>query len=216
MKFKYIFFDVANTLLFKPNLYEVIRETLKTFDINIDIETIKSRHIIVSELIPSPPKTSKEFYKYFNSEYLFSLGISPKKDLINKIYENLKALSWQQYSDVGAIDDISLPKGIISNWDSTLTQKLNDIIKSTFTHVIFSENQGVNKPDHEIFRKAVLVSGYKNTEILFVGNSIKLDIIPATEIGMKAVLIDRDNFYPYFIGTRIDSLYKLTEVIANI
>jgi FMN phosphatase YigB (HAD superfamily) len=53
----------------------------------------------------------------------------------------------------------------------------------------------------------------KPEEILYVGDSIKLDMEPASATGMNAVLIDRLNAFPGYRGIRINSFAELKTVI---
>jgi len=52
----------------------------------------------------------------------------------------------------------------------------------------------------------------KPDRILYVGDSLKLDIIPAQAIGIDAWLIDRDKNFTHF-NKRIDSLKDLERLI---
>ena len=56
-QYKYLFFDVANTLLHKPMLITRICETLEQFGNKVDPMLVKERHKLVSEIIPFPATT---------------------------------------------------------------------------------------------------------------------------------------------------------------
>ena len=56
------------------------------------------------------------------------------------------------------------------------------------------------------------VLGVKPEEIIYIGDSLKLDIEPAFKLGMKPYLIDRNNDYPFSSYT-ISSLTQLKEII---
>lgn len=213
MKYKYIFFDVADTLLYKQNLYINIQKTLLSYDINIDIKTIKEKHTFLSETITFPDKTSKIFYDYFNTEFLYVLGIIPTKEINDSIYQNVRYLSWEKFNDVEYIKQLHLPMGIISNWDESLSSKLEDYIGSSFSNIISSNILGISKPNVGIYREAIKQVGYKSSEILYVGNSIKLDIVPALEVGLRPILIDRDNIFSSFNSEKISSLRELSEIL---
>ena len=59
---KYIYFDVAGTLLEKPMLYANIQKSLADFGYDITIKDIKIKHKLVSELIHFPDRTDEMFY----------------------------------------------------------------------------------------------------------------------------------------------------------
>jgi HAD superfamily hydrolase (TIGR01509 family) len=212
--YKYIFFDVANTLLYKPRLMARICETLYQFDIRVDIELLKERHKLVSEIFTFPPKTSQGFYHNFNSELLLSLGIVPTSELLDSIFFNCRELEWAKFDDTVMLESIPTPIGIISNWDNTLDTKLSSFFPTNFCKVVSSAGVGIAKPDPALYRYVFDLLDCRPEEIVYVGDSIKLDIIPASSIGFTAVLIDRDDFYPGFNGRRIKTLRELTTFFA--
>ena len=63
---KYIFFDVAGTLLGKPSLFKIIQKTLADFDFKVSLEEVKQKHKLLSEVIHFLDRTDEVFYKKFN------------------------------------------------------------------------------------------------------------------------------------------------------
>lgn len=213
MRYKYIFFDVANTLLFKPNLFDNIGLMLKKYNINIDINFLKERHKLLCENYIFPHKTNAEFYYEFNYKLLSTLGIKPTRELAIEIYSVCRYLKWDKFSDTQILNQIDIPKGIISNWDLTLKDKLNSLINVKFDHIIVSEEINIRKPNEGIFQYALQTIGFKDSSVLYIGDSIIQDYIPAMEAGITPFLIDRDNVYPYFNGNIIKSLNELPGLI---
>lgn len=213
MKCKYIFFDVANTLLYKSDLFDTIIKTLNEFGIDIDKSTLIKRHKIVSEIIIAPNKTSREFYDHFNSEILYSLGIIPKRDILESIYKNCQPLPWNKFEDTEILKESNVSIGIISNWDHTLPDKLAKLFNFKFDKVVFSSEVQLSKPNAEIFVKALSEIEHARKEIMYVGDSIRLDMEPALKLGLNTVLIDRNNIYPNFPGQRIESLSQIKDLL---
>jgi FMN phosphatase YigB (HAD superfamily) len=213
---KYIFFDVANTLLYKPLLMSRICQTLDQFAVGVDIERLKERHKLVSEIITFPAKTSQEFYHYFNTELLLSLGIMPSSELLDAIFRSCTYLDWAEFDDTSILDSIPVPMGIISNWDNTLEAKLTSFFHVNFCKVASSAGLGIAKPDLALYRYVLDSLDCRPEEIVYVGDSIKLDIIPASSVGMTSVLIDRDDLYPDFRGRRIMTLHELTDFFPGV
>ena len=211
MNYKYIFFDVANTLLGKPGLYPSIAKTLKEFGIKVSLDELKERHKIVSELVRFPDTTSREFYEYFNSGLLYSLGIIPKREIVTAIYQNCKDLPWEKFKDTVVLQKLKVPLGIISNWDITLESKVRKKLDLNFKYITFSSKMGAQKPSSKLFRDAFSKANVPLRKILYVGDSIKLDVEPVLKIGAGAILIDRENIFPYF-ENRITSLQELLEI----
>ena len=211
-KIKFIYFDAANTLIHKPDLWIKFDEILKKYNYNIDTVTLKKNHKLTSERIKFPDNTSKDFYNLFNKEVLISLGISPTEEIINDIFNNCTYLPWKKFDDVDFLKEIKIPFGIISNFNISLKEKIKKIIDTPFAEFIVSEEQNFSKPDKRLYEYAVNKINIPSNEILYIGDSIKLDIEPAKDIGMQTLLIDRDFIYPDF-ENRITSFNELKFLI---
>lgn len=206
---KYIFFDVAGTLLGKPSLYVIIQNTLKDFGYEISIEEIKQKHKLLSEVIHFPDKTDESFYLKFNTELLFLLGIIPTTALLDMIFKNCTYLPWEKFEDTSVLSELIIPLGVISNFNITLKEKLNVFFGPVFKDVFVSEELGIAKPNIDFYKKALDKISLSPSEVLYVGDSIKLDLEPALRLGIKTLIVDRENFYPN-LKNRISSLKEIT------
>lgn len=205
---QYIFFDVAGTLLGKPTLYSIIKKTLLDFGYEIGLDEIKNKHKLLSEVIHFPDRTDELFYKKFNSELLYLLGIIPNEELVNAIFKNCTYLPWEAFEDTQILKELNLPLGVISNFNTSLKDKLQQFFGPVFQDVFVSEELGVAKPYIEFYQKALEKIPFDAQEVLYVGDSVKLDLEPASKLGFKVLLIDRDNFYPKLKN----SISNLTEI----
>ncbi len=208
-KIKYILFDAANTLIHKPKVWENMHLSLRKFGFNVPDELLKRNHKLLSECLRFPDRTSKEFYKGFNAELLYSLGISPSPDLLNEIFSSCTYLPWEKFSDTDIVNSIKLPMGILSNFNSSLKEIITKEFGETFTHIFVSENYGVAKPNPLFYEKALHEIGLSPDEILYIGDSIKLDMEPSIITNFKSLLIDREKVYPVY-ENRITSLEQIT------
>lgn len=213
MPYKYIFFDVAQTLLHKPAVFARMHEVLGCAGYSVDIALLKRNHKLLSEAIRFPDKTSSDFYLHFNSELLYSLGIIPEKELLESLFKSCTYLPWEKFEDTSVLNSISLRMGIISNWDNSLEEKLKQYFTVDFFRIVASQVVGVAKPSDAIYELAIRELDAEPADIVFVGDSIKLDIAPAIRAGITAVLIDRENIYPGYQGLRIKSLNELPKLI---
>lgn len=193
---KYILFDVAGTLLYKPSFYEKMGEVLRQFGYVVEHDTIKYHHKILSECIFFPDRTNADFYSRFNREFVYSLGIVPTQEMIDAIFSACSYLPWEKFDDTDFLNEIDLPMGILSNFNSTLKEKLKSYFDVTFTDIFVSEELGVAKPSLDFYGKAIEKIGLDPKDILYVGDSVKLDLEPALHLGMNAFLIDRDQYFP--------------------
>lgn len=211
---KFIFFDVAQTLLWKPTVYSEIEAFCKKSGVNISNDEIIKRHRILSEVTHFPDKTSREFYIDFNYKLLLALGFAATKDLAEELFNNCSYKPWSSFEDCLAIKDLNVPVGILSNWDKSLADKLSDFFPQIqFAEMVISSVVGHQKPSQEIFDHAIKVSGVKPSEIIFVGDSIRLDYVPARAAGIRSVLLDRDKVFEGFNGERIESIQQLKDII---
>lgn len=210
---KYIFFDVAGTLLGKPTLFSIIQKTLSDFGHEFSLNEIKNKHKLLSEVIHFPDRTDETFYKKFNSELLYLLGIIPNEELVNAIFKNCTYLPWEAFEDTKILKELGLPIGVISNFNTSLKDKLIQFFGPVFQDVLVSEELGVAKPKIEFYQKALEKISYSAHEVLYVGDSIKLDLEPASKLGFKVLIIDRDIFYPN-LPNRISSLTEITQFIS--
>ncbi len=209
---KYIFFDVAGTLLGKPSLYNNIQKTIEDFGHDVSLEDIKAKHKLLSEVIHFPDRTDEGFYKKFNSELLYLLGIVPQDTLVNSIFKNCTYLPWEAFEDTQILSELNLPLGVISNFNTTLKDKLHSFFGPVFQDVFVSEELGVAKPSLEFYQKALDRIPFKANEVLYIGDSIKLDLEPAEKLGFNVLVIDRDNFYPN-LKNKISNLAEITNHI---
>jgi len=205
---KAVFFDVANTLLYKPDFYGAFSSVLNKYGVDVDHRIFEERHRIVSEIVEFPDKTSQTFYREFNTTFLYALGIKATEEMLSDIFAACSYLPWKAFPDTDFLSEIKLPLGIISNWDRSLADKLS-ILNISFEWMLGSGEEQVRKPDKLFYEKILTRTGFKPDEILYVGDSVKLDVIPALQIGINAVLIDRINLYPKSPLKRIMTLAEL-------
>lgn len=211
-KYEYILFDVAGTLLYKPSFFDKILVILKANGYKITKEEFIFKHKLLSETIKFPDRTDKDFYNFFNEELLYSLGVLPNNILLDKIFTACSYLPWEKFEDTQVLEKIKQPIGIISNFNNTLRSKLDESFNINFCNIIVSEEIGISKPDLEFYKRALEIIDVDPKKILYIGDSVKLDLHPATLCGIETLVIDRDDFYPS-LETKISNLEHIIEYI---
>tara|TARA_B100000214_G_scaffold124414_1_gene88305 strand:- start:6994 stop:7641 length:648 start_codon:yes stop_codon:yes gene_type:complete len=211
-KYEYILFDVAGTLLYKPIFFDKILKIFQANGYEIKKEDLILKHKLLSETIKFPDRTDKKFYNFFNQEFLYSLGILPKEALLDQIFETCSYLPWEKFNDTEVLKRIEKPMGIISNFNRTLRDQLDEFFNINFSDIIVSEEVGISKPNIEFYRKALDIIDVDHSKILYVGDSVKLDLHPALACGIHTVIIDRENFYPG-LENKISNLKHILEYI---
>ena len=211
---KYLYFDAANTLIYKPLLIPKIQEVLNSYNLKVSEEKLIKEHKFLSEEISFPDRTNESFYIKFNKLLLEKLSLIANEKIAKEIFYNCKNLPWYVYPDVKNLNQLNLPIGIISNFNSQLNNLLNSLVKFKFDKIIISEEQKFRKPEKDFYKLAIEKSGYDPCKILYIGDSIKLDIEPTRLLGIKSYLIDRENLYTDY-EFRINSLSQISSLIEN-
>lgn len=81
---------------------------------------------------------------------------------------------------------------VISNFDSRLHAILDNLgIAHFFRHVFISSRLGVDKPNPEIYRHAVVLSGVRPEESMHVGDDPERDWAGAVAAGLEIFRLDR-------------------------
>ncbi|GAB2975143.1 hypothetical protein GCM10027049_07070 [Mucilaginibacter puniceus] len=209
---KYLLLDVAGTILHKPALFTKMQGVLTSHGHVIALNKLKYNHKLLSESIIFPDRTYSEFYRSFNAELLYSVGIIPTDMILNEIFEACSYLPWEKFDDTEALKAINIPTGILSNFNSSLKQQLTQLFGPIFSDIFVSEEMGVAKPSVEFYKLALDKINVDTKDILYIGDSFKLDMEPAMQLGIKSYVIDRDNFYQNSPHT-ITSLFDIEDLI---
>lgn len=208
-----IFFDVAHTLLGKPGVLPAMREALSRHGIHVPLAELRARHSLIMDSTVFPDRTDNVFYRNFNAAVVRSLGALPTMSLLDDIFAACSYQPWVAFDDTSAIGGLPLDCGVLSNWDNTLKDKLAGAIGIEWRWILGSAEQGARKPDPAFFALLPECTGLGCNEIAYVGDSMRLDIEPATRLGFRTVLIDRDGLFPHSSLPRITSLEQLESVL---
>lgn len=95
---------------------------------------------------------------------------------------------------------------IISNGfkETTLTKMELSGLNPYFTHVIISEDVGVNKPNKLIFEHALAKASAQKHESIMIGDSLEADIRGAQNFGLKAIF-----FNPLNVAKPVDVEWQI-------
>jgi putative hydrolase of the HAD superfamily len=102
---------------------------------------------------------------------------------------------WQLYPDVPGVLEKLAPRfrlAVISNFDGRLRLILQHLgISKFFSQVFISSELGADKPDPEIFRRALNMMHLNADEVLHVGDDPERDWKVAKEAGLSVFQLDR-------------------------
>ena len=102
---------------------------------------------------------------------------------------------WELYPEVPGVLEQLQPRfqlAVISNFDGRLRFILQHLgISRFFTHIFISSEIGADKPDPEIFRRALNLIDLKPDEVLHVGDDPQRDWKAASAAGLSIFRLDR-------------------------
>jgi putative hydrolase of the HAD superfamily len=125
-----------------------------------------------------------------------SLGELDRDNFFEIAYEHFAdAGVWELYPDVPGVLEQLRPRfelAVISNFDGRLRFILQLLgISKFFSHVFISSELGADKPDPEIYRRAVRLIQLHANEVLHVGDDSQRDWEAATAAGLSVFRLNR-------------------------
>ncbi len=135
------------------------------------------------------------------------------ESLFTALYDSFSTHdAWQVFEDVRPCLDALQKKrvrlAVISNWDTRLRATLKSVgLHDYFEVITVSGEQGINKPDQEIFHRTARALGLPPDQILHIGDSHREDYLGAQAAGLHAVHLDRAKNSPTAVAS-------LTELIS--
>jgi putative hydrolase of the HAD superfamily len=219
---KAVFFDFGGTLVYlSPSKEELFFKATRSIGLRLKRDEIKLAYRVVnycnkySSVKIRDANERSRFYQEYNRQLCEVLGISSCFDTLHPIVASLFSNSkkWKVFKDVLTV----LPRlrksrvmlSVVANWDANLGVLMEGLkIKHFFDLVVSSQELGIEKPDPEVFKRAVamLPRAQKMSEVMYIGNEYELDIVGARAAGFVPVLIDRDMQCPHADCMRFDSL----------
>lgn len=125
-----------------------------------------------------------------------SLSEIDRDNFFEVAYEHFaEAGVWELYPEVPEVLDQLRPRfqlAVISNFDGRLRLILQNLgISKYFSRVFISSELGADKPDREIFRRALKLIDLNADEVLHVGDDPERDWNAAQEAGLLVFQLDR-------------------------
>ena len=144
-------------------------------------------------------------------------GLAP--DLIESFAENFwtsydekRQLPLDTWTTLQTLRKNGIKLGVVTNGGTDRQQrKLDSLgISSCFDVILISEAEGIEKPDPEIFHRALIRCGVQASEAIFVGDHPETDIGGALQAGLRAVW----KVTPYWPCTHdVPSIRRLSEIL---
>jgi putative hydrolase of the HAD superfamily len=205
---KAIFFDAVDTLFYLTKTvgdhYALVGE-----EIGLSLEPKKLDAAFFSAWKKMPSRTAidgpredddKDWWRQlvdliFN-EVAPSISELDRDNFFEIAYEHFaEAGVWKLYPDVIEVLQNLQPRfqlAVVSNFDGRLRMILEQLgISKFFSHVFVSSEIGADKPDPEIFRRALKFIDLKPDQVMHVGDDPKRDWQAASAAGLSIFQLDR-------------------------
>lgn len=171
-------------------------------------------------LFSTSTESSREFWMTLYTKLIAEIGLDDD-GAAEEMYRTFSdPKSYGLFEDaVPVLDELAsrgIRLGLISNFESWLRTLLDHLaVSDRFEVLAISGDLGWEKPDHRIFRWALDEMHLAPERSMYVGDNPHFDPVPAIELGMHGVLLDRhgrwvndDLGYP-----RVSSLTELPALI---
>ena len=208
MGVKAIFFDAAGTLFYlTKTVGDHYAYVGREVGLNLDAKKLNRAFYIAWEQMPQRPAIDgprenddkgwwRELVDLVLDQVALSLSEFDRDNFFEVAYEHFaEAGVWELYPEVPGVLERLQPRfqlAVISNFDGRLRLILEHLgVSKFFTHIFVSSELGTDKPDPEIFRRALKVIDLKPNEVLHAGDDPKRDREAAGAAGLLVFQLDR-------------------------
>ncbi len=206
--FKAIFFDAAGTLFYLPKGVGY-HYALVGREIGLDLDPAAADRAFNAAWDSMPPRQpidgpreddDKDWWRQLVDLVLNQVAPTANEfdrdNFFEIAYEHFaEAGVWELYPEVVDVLEKLRPQyqlAVVSNFDGRLRFTLEHLgISKFFVHVFVSSELGVDKPDPEIFRRALKLIGLSPGDALHVGDDSERDWNAATAAGLSVFRLDR-------------------------
>ena len=229
---KAVFFDFYNTLAtYYPPREEFYVNICRELGISVEAKALFSS-LATTDIFyrnensrsPIDKRTQEEkinFYIEYVTRILGGAGVEIGRDKALQILAKIRENKWEfrvyddTLSTLKEIDKRGLTLGLISNVVQDMESTYTELgLQPYLDFKVTSAEVGYDKPRPEIFMAALKKAKVKSKEAIYVGDQYDVDIIGARGVGIKAVLIDRNNYFSDITDCpRIHSLTEITQYI---
>lgn len=205
---KAVFFDAAGTLIYLPksvgNHYAFVGERI---GLSLDATALDRAFANSWREMPSRPAIGgsredddkgwwQELVNRVLNEVSPDLGELDRDAFFEGAYGHFAEPGvWDLYPEVGEV--LAALRGrftlaVVSNFDGRLRMILEHLgISKFFSHVFLSSELGADKPDPEIYRRALASAGLRPNEALHVGDDPERDWNSASAAGLSVFRLER-------------------------
>ena len=229
---KAIFFDAADTLFFiKEGLGKTYAAPAIKYGRDPDPHDLKKSF---SKHFPSAPPlafggVSDKERKVLEKKWWYDVVRKVYNDVgmfdefdsyFNDLFEVFRTTAWQIFPEtknvLTMIKGLGLKIVVVSNFDSRVYDVCENLkIIDHFDDFIISSEAGYAKPDVEIYNIALSRNNLNPDEAIFIGDNYLNDYDAPKNLGMKALLLNRNNENEKYSVEKISNLNELLTILQN-
>lgn len=208
MEVKAIFFDAAGTLLYLTRSvghhYALVASeiglTLNAAELDRGFaaawRSMPRRAAIAGPRENDDKDWWRELVDLVLADVAPSLDELDRDNFFEIAYEHFaEAGVWELYPEVVEVLEDLRPRfqlAVVSNFDGRLRLILEQLgVSKFFSHIFISSEIGADKPDPEIFRRALRIANLQANETLHVGDDPKRDWEAARSAGLEIFQLER-------------------------
>lgn len=229
---KAVFFDLYQTLVrYEPPREELQSQAIKELGVDAPPDVFRRPIVIADEFIyqeiarrPLTQRSQEEqavLWAQYQRIVLREAGIEAADKLVMGLIARMRdfKMNLVLYDDVvPTLNELArrgLVRGLISNIDRDINVLLKDTgVLPLLDITVTSLDAGCNKPNPEIFWKALRRAGVKAAEAIYVGDQYQIDVVGAGKAGLKGILLDRGGFFNDI--TSCPRIRTLTELVNHL
>jgi putative hydrolase of the HAD superfamily len=224
-----VFFDFYNTLArYEPPREQLQEAACREFGIRVVPEAIKRalpvaddyfyRENARSNVEKRPPQEKATVYSEYERRLLGAVGVEVSPETALQVITRLRGYDTRMvlFEDVppalAQLRERGLTLGLVSNVDRDMTPLFQLLgLDNSLDFMVTSWEVGADKPHPPIFHAALKRADVSPAEALHVGDQYAIDVVGAQGVGIRPLLIDRDDFHPDF--TDCPRIHTLAEVV---
>lgn len=210
MKPKLIIFDLFGTLVF--SVEKLKREDFFAFyqKLGIRFRTEKDIKLFTSLFVQLMAQSAG--WQDFSQKLLEKVIKQTDQKIINKLTNFFKEnIVYQLYDDAKEIIALPYQKAILTGAAPFLFSNLG---LEKYFEIFTPRETKFLKPDPRAFLAVLEKLKIKPEETLMVGDELKRDLMPAKNLGMETILIDRGDKIKEAPVKKIGSLTKLKQILG--
>lgn len=167
------------------------------------------------------PEEKINFYTEYATRILAGAGAEVSRDIALQILAKLRQFNWRfkAYDDslpiLKELKNRGLILGLISNVAQDMESTYEELgLQPYLDFKVTSSEVGCDKPRPEIFLVALKKARVKPEEAIYIGDQYDLDVVGAQGVGMKAALLDRNDYFTDI--TDCPRIRSLTDIMEHV